>query len=328
MQMKKVVAGIDIGGTKISIAVAESGGGIKSKRQFATQSSSGPFSAFDKMSEALDQMLAEEPFDFEAIGVGSPSPIDVRKGLIMSPSNLPEWSEFPIVDLLYKRFGVPVKLENDANAAAIGECVYGAGRGHKNIFYLTISTGIGAGLIINGELYQGVSTAAGEIGHTIIQPDGILCNCGSRGCLETICAGVHIARRARERVENGEASMLSSMLINTDAITARTVVDAARQGDALATEIWDETCHFLAIGIANMITLIAPEIVIVGGGIAAAGDLLFSQLSKRVPHFVSMVPADKINIVPAELGTESGLYGAIAIAHELISSNLRIVYAA
>ena len=325
--MKKVVAGIDIGGTNISIAVAETGGEVVSKRQLPTQSSLGPFSAFDKMSEALDEMLAEGSFDLEAIGVGSPSPIDVRKGLIMSPSNLLEWSEFPIVDLLNDRFGVPVKLENDANAAAVGEYIYGAGRGYRNIFYLTVSTGIGGGIIIDGNLYHGISTAAGEIGHTIIQPDGIRCNCGSRGCLETICAGVHIARRARERLENGEASILSGMVSDIDSITARTVVDAVQQGDPLATAIWDETCHFLAIGIANVITLVAPEIVIVGGGVAAAGDLLFVQLRKRVPHFVSMVPADKINIVPARLGTESGLYGAVAIARELISPNSRSIYA-
>jgi len=325
--MKKVVAGIDIGGTNISIAVAETGGEVVSKRQLPTQSSLGPFSAFDKMSEAIEKMLAEEPFDLEAVGVGSPSPIDVRKGLIMSPSNLLEWAEFPIVDLLNDRFGVPVKLENDANAAAVGEYIYGAGRGYRNIFYLTVSTGIGGGIIIDGNLYHGISTAAGEIGHTIIQPDGIRCNCGSRGCLETICAGVHIARRARERLENGEASILSGMVSDIDSITARTVVDAVRQADPLATAIWDETCHFLAIGIANVITLVAPEIVIVGGGVAAAGDLLFVQLRKRVPHFVSMVPADKINIVPARLGTESGLYGAVAIARELISPNSRSIYA-
>ncbi|HTH38861.1 MAG TPA: ROK family protein [Pyrinomonadaceae bacterium] len=325
--MKKVVAGIDIGGTNISIAVAETGGEVVSKRQLPTQSSLGPFSAFDKMSEAIEKMLAEEPFDLEAVGVGSPSPIDVRKGLIMSPSNLLEWAEFPIVDLLNDRFGVPVKLENDANAAAVGEYIYGAGRGYRNIFYLTVSTGIGGGIIIDGNLYHGISTAAGEIGHTIIQPDGIRCNCGSRGCLETICAGVHIARRARERLENGEASILSGMVSDIDSITARTVVDAVQQGDPLATAIWDETCHFLAIGIANVITLVAPEIVIVGGGVAAAGDLLFVQLRKRVPHFVSMVPADKINIVPARLGTESGLYGAVAIARELISPNSRSIYA-
>ena len=325
--MKKVVAGIDIGGTNISIAVAETGGEVVSKHQLPTQSSSGPFSAFDNMSEALEKMLAEEPFELEAIGVGSPSPIDVRKGLIMSPSNLLEWSEFPIVNLLNDRFGVPVKLENDANAAAVGEYIYGAGRGHRNIFYLTVSTGIGGGIIIDGDLYHGVSTAAGEIGHTIIQPDGIQCNCGSRGCLETICSGVHIARRTRERLENGEASILSGMVSDTDSITARTVVDAVRQGDPLATAIWDETCHFLAIGIANVITLVAPEIVIVGGGVAAAGDLLFEQLRERVPHFVSMVPADKIDIVPAQLGTESGLYGAVAIARELVCANSRPIYA-
>jgi len=325
--MTSVAAGIDIGGTKISIALARADGGIVAKQQFATHVESGPSAVLENISRAIDSMILEGRFSLEAIGVGCPAPIDIDKGLIMSPSNLPGWSEFPIVDLLKERFGVPVQLENDANAAALGEYTYGAGRGHKSLFYVTVSTGVGGGVILNGELYHGVATAAGEIGHTIVQPDGILCNCGSVGCLETICSGLHIARRARERLAGNAPSVMRDMVANTNDVTARIVVDAVRQGDALASSVWDETCHYLSIGIANAISLLAPEIVIVGGGVAAAGDLLFAQLRARVPKFVSMVPASAIRIEPAELGVDSGVYGAVSIACGLLDSRARTTYA-
>jgi glucokinase len=325
--MTSTAAGIDIGGTNIAIALAHADGDIVAKQRFETQVESGPSAVLEKISTAIDRMIVEEQFFLEAIGVGSPAPIDINRGLIMSPSNLRGWSEFPIVDLLKERFGVPVQLENDANAAALGEYTYGAGRGHKNLFYITVSTGVGGGVIVNGELYHGVATAAGEIGHTIVQPDGTLCNCGSIGCLETICSGLHIARRARERLAGGEASLITDMVTSPDEITARIVVDAVRQGDLLASSVWDETCHYLSIGIANAISLLAPEVVIVGGGVAAAGELLFAQLRARVPGFVSMVPSSEIRIVPAELGLDSGVYGAVSIACTLLDSRARTTYA-
>jgi len=244
----------------------------------------------------------------------------------MSPSNLRDWAEFPIVDLLAKRFRVPVMLENDANAAALGEHMFGAGRGHRNVFYVTVSTGIGGGIIIDSEVYHGVCTAAGEIGHTIVQPDGVKCNCGSVGCLETICSGTHIVRRTNERLAGGDDSVINEMVKEAGKLTAEIVINAVRQNDKLAVEIWDETLRYLAIGIANAITLLAPEIVVIGGGMAAAGPLLFGPLQKAVPQYVSMLPADKINIVPAELGKESGLHGALAIAEKAYSASL-VTYA-
>ena len=325
--MTSVAAGIDIGGTKISIALARADGGIVAKQRFETRVESGPSAVLENISAAIDRMIGEGPLALAAIGIGSPAPIDIEKGLVLSPSNLPGWSEFPIVDLLRERFGVPVQLENDANAAALGEHAYGAGRGYRNLFYVTVSTGVGGGVIINGQLYRGVATAAGEIGHTIVQPDGILCNCGSVGCLETISSGLHIARRARERLANGAASILRDLVPNSDEITARDVVDAVRRGDPLAASIWDETCHYLSIGIANAISILAPEIVIIGGGVASAGDLLFAQLRARVPGFVSMVPSSEIRIVPAELGGDSGVYGAVSIACALMDSRVRTTYA-
>ncbi len=319
--MNEVIAGIDIGGTKIAVALETLGGGRVATRRLPTEVEIGAYSIVENILQAITEILEENRVKLAAVGIGCPSPLDIEKGLVMSPSNLRDWDNFPIVKLFKERFKVPVVLENDANTAALGEYVHGAGRGYRNIIYITVSTGIGGGIIINGEIFHGVSAGAGELGHTIVQPDGVRCNCGSRGCVETICAGVHIVRRAQERLASGEPSLMNEMTANIGEVSAKTVVEAVRRKDKLAVEIWDETCRFLAIGIANSITLLAPEAVVIGGGIAAAtGEMLFVPLRALIPNFVSMIPAEKINILPAELGSESGVCGALVLAKKAYSN--------
>ena len=322
----KVAAGIDVGGTKIAVALESLSGEKFASRRLPTRIEIGAYAIVESVSRAIAEMLEENQVELVSIGVGCPSPLDVEKGLVMSPANLRDWVNFPIVKLFQERFNVPVVLDNDANAAALGEYVYGAGRGFKNIVYVTISTGVGGGIIINGEIHRGVAAGAGELGHTIVQPGGVSCNCGSVGCLETICAGVHIARRTRERLAGGEPSLMREMVADINEITAKTVVEAVRRNDKAAVEIWAETCRFLAIGIGNIVTLFAPEAVVIGGGVAAAGDLLFAPLRRLLPQFVSMIPADKIIILPAELGSESGVCGALVLAKRA-SSNAYQTYA-
>ncbi|MDQ3321163.1 MAG: ROK family protein [Acidobacteriota bacterium] len=313
--MNEVIAGIDIGGTKIAVALETLEGEKIAARRLPTDVETGAYRIVEKISRAIAEMLEENRVELVAIGVGCPSPLDVEKGLVMSPANLRGWDNFPIVKLVQERFQVPVVLDNDANTATLGEYVYGAGRGFKNIVYITVSTGVGGGIIINGEIIHGVGAGAGELGHTIIQPEGgVRCNCGSTGCLETICAGVHIARRAKERLAAGEPSLMNEMVSNINDVTAKTVVEAVRRKDKLASEIWTETCRFLAVGVGNIITLIAPEAVIIGGGVASAGELLFTPLRSYLPEFVSMVPLEKVAILPAELGGESGVCGALVLA--------------
>jgi len=322
--MNEVIAGIDIGGTKIAVALENLNGEKIAARRLPTRVENGAYAIIESVSRAITDMLAENRAELVSIGIGCPSPIDVEKGLVMSPSNLRDWDNFPIVKLFQKRFNVPVALDNDANAAALGEYVYGAGRGFKNVVYVTVSTGIGGGIILGGEILHGVAAGAGELGHTIVQPDGgVRCNCGSIGCLETICAGVHIARRIRERLAGGETSLMREMVADIGDVSAKTLIEAVRQNDKIAVEIWEETCRFLTVGIANIITLLAPEAVIVGGGIAAAGDLLFAPLRRLLPQFVSMIPADKINILPAELGSESGVCGALVLAKKAYSKTFQ-----
>ena len=317
--MNKVIAGIDIGGTKTAIALENSFGERVAARTLPTQTDA--FAMIGQISDSIDAMLNENQAELTAVGIACPSPLDIENGLVMSPSNLRDWANFPIVKLFKDRFNVPVVLENDANTAALGEYVHGAGRGFQNIIYVTVSTGIGGGIILNDEIYHGVGAGAGELGHTIVQPDGFPCNCGSIGCVETICAGVHIARRAQEKLANGAVSLMNEMVADINEVSAKTVVEAARRGDQLAVEIWDETCKFLAIGIANAITLLAPEAVVIGGGIAAAtGEMLFAPLRQLIPKYVSMIPADKIVILSAELGSESGVCGALVLAKKAVSN--------
>ena len=321
--MKKVIAGIDIGGTKTAIAIETLSGERLASQRLPTAADG--FDAVNLISPTIEKILVENEVELVSIGIGCPSPLDIEKGLVMSPSNLLEWREFPIVKLFENRFKVPVIIDNDANTAALGEYFGGAGRGYKNIVYVTVSTGIGGGIILNGEIYHGVAAGAGELGHSIVQPDGFPCNCGSVGCLETICAGVHIARRAQEKLLNGEPSLMRDLAENINEVSAKTVVEAVRKNDKTAVEIWNETCRFLAVGIGNVITILAPEAVIVGGGIAAAtGEMLFEPLKKLVPEFVSMVPADKINILPAELGDESGVFGALVLAKKAAAKNANV----
>jgi glucokinase len=317
--MNEVVAGIDIGGTKIAVALENFNGEKIAARHLPTRVEIGAYAIVETILQAITKMLEENRVKLVSIGIGCPSPLDVEKGLVMSPSNLRGWDNFPIVRLFAERFRVSVVLDNDANAAALGEFIYGAGRGYRNVVYVTVSTGIGGGIIINGEIFHGVGAGAGELGHAIVQPDGIRCNCGSVGCLETICAGVHIARRARKRLADGEPSLMNEAVSNISEVSAKTVIEAVRRNDKLAIEIWDETCRFLATGVGNVITLLAPEAVVIGGGIASAGDLLFMPLRRLLPNFVSMIPADKINVLPAELGSESGVCGALALAKNAYS---------
>ena len=324
--MNEVLAGIDIGGTKIAVALETVGRERVATRFLPTQSEAGPFAVLEDVSRAIEEMLDENgDCKLVSIGVGSPGPLDMEKGLILSPSNMRDWDRFPIVGILGERFKVPVMLDNDANAAALGEYIYGAGRGYKNIVYITASTGIGGGIIINGEIFHGVSHGAGEIGHTVVLPDSdIRCYCGTVGCLEAVCAGARIARRAQERLSNGEPSLINEMVRDVEEVTAKTVIEAARRKDRLATEIWDDACRYLSVGVANIFTLLAPEAVVIGGGMAAAGEMLFEPLRRITPQFVSMIPHEKINIVPAELGTESGICGALVIARKASSNSFQI----
>ena len=307
---RQIFAGIDIGGTKIALGLAGLDSQLLSVSRFPTQIELGPHRIMQSALDELEQMALNIDAQIAAIGVCCGGPLDRQKGLILSPPNLPKWDEFPIIKVVNKRFAVPAVLDNDANAAALGELHYGAGRGLRDLMYMTISTGIGGGLIISGEVVHGVADAAGEVGHMTVQPDGPACGCGSRGCLEVLCSGTAIARRARERLLSAN---VHSSLSGKD-ITAKVVAEAARDGDALAREVWDETVHYLAIGVSTIISVLAPEAVILGGGVSLACDQLLVPLTKLVQSRSRLFPADKVNILQAALAGDSGVYGSLFLA--------------
>jgi len=308
---RQVLAGIDVGGTKIALGLGGLDGQLLSLSRLPTEIDLGPHRIMQAALDQLEQMASQIDAQIAGIGICCGGPLDREKGLILSPPNLPSWDQFPIVKIVNERFGVPALLDNDANVAALGELHYGAGRGLHDLMYMTISTGIGGGLIIRGEVVHGVADAAGEVGHMTVQPDGPLCGCGARGCLEVLCSGTAIARRARERLlrEDVPSSMTGK------SITAKLVAEAARDGDALAREVWDETVYYLAIGIGAVINLLAPEAVILGGGVSLAGDQLLVPLTKQVKSRSRMLPAEKINIMQAALAGDSGVYGTLFLAH-------------
>ena len=306
------VAGIDIGGTKIALALADLEGRFIEKTRFPARTGErGPHAIIEEALVEIERMLGQTGAQLVATGIGCGGPLDRKRGLILSPPNLPGWDEFPIVKIVEERLGVPVLLDNDANAAALGEHRHGAGRGYRQLVYITQSTGIGGGVIVRGRLVHGVYDGAGEVGHMTVLPDGPECGCGGRGCLEALCSGTALARRARERLAAGEASSLSSL--NPTEVTGRVVAEAARAGDAVASAVWDEMIHYFAVGVGNLFNVLAPEAVVIGGGVSEAGEQLFVPLRERVRERVRMLPPEKVNILQASLGGDSALHGAVIL---------------
>ena len=310
------IAGIDIGGTKIAVAIARAGGEVIGREFFRTEADVSPNSVVTKALNTLKSLAETHDGTLKAIGIGCPGPLDLERGRLLAPPNMPRsWQNFPLREVVEQKSGLPVVVENDANAAALGEHLYGAGRGYSDLVYLTISTGIGGGIIADNRLVHRM----GEAGHVTVKPDGAWCGCGARGCLEAECSGTAIARRAQEYLSAGRQSKLLEM-VSVREVTAKTVAAAAREGDVVASEVWRETISLMAVGVGGMIALLAPQAVILGGGVTAgAGDLLLQPLRDELGQRVHIVDMDAIAILPAGLGADSGVYGALALGSRAVS---------
>jgi len=245
--------------------------------------------------------------EITTIGVGAPGPLDARTGLLYHPVNFTD-DDIPLKELLERRFGVSATVQNDANVAALGEWLHGGHGPTEHLIYITVSTGVGAGIISHGRLIDGFNTTAGEIGHTIIDPTGPPCEWGHRGCVEIICSGTSIARAAQEQLQAGRLSAL------VEPFTAEDVVSAAKQGDELAREVFFHAADTLGLAIVNLVHLLSPEIVVIGGGVAQAGDLLFDRVRACVRRYAMPLTGRGLRIEPAGLGQDAGLIGAIALA--------------
>jgi len=309
------VVGVDLGGTKILTALVDSRGRILGRVREATPRT-GPEAVVETIVETVRRVLKEgnvEQESLRGIGVGAPGPSDPASGVVFEPPNLPGWHDVPLAQMLTGRLALKATVENDANAAALGEHWMGAGRGIDDLIYITISTGVGGGLIFRGRLYHGVSGTAGEVGHMVIDPTGPRCPCGRMGCLEALASGTAIARDARAAVAEGRPTSLSAAGASLSAID---VARAAREGDPLAREIFTRAARYVGIGVTNLVNLLNPAMVIIGGGVSGAGDLLFAPVRRIVREEAFERPGAAVQIVPAALGDDAGVVGAAAVALE------------
>lgn len=309
---KNYVVGIDLGGTKINGALADLDGKILSQYTLPTNAAEGEEPVLDRILTVIGEVIKQagkSAEDVKSIGIGSPGPLDAKKGEIIETPNLP-FKNFPLVNAVVEKFGIPAHLDNDANVAAIGEFMFGAGKGTENIVYVTVSTGVGGGAILNGKIYRGNTSNALEVGHTTIVPDGPRCNCGNYGCVEALASGTAIGKQAREAVASGVQTTLSSY----DNVTSYEVFKEAEKGDKVARDILDKSLTYLGVGIANIVINFDPEMVIIGGGVSQGGQIVFDKVREEVDKRCFKSMAEAVRIVPAALGTNAGVIGAVALA--------------
>ena len=308
----------DVGGTRIRVASFEVDT-LKpiSQKKISTQ-------AKDQLPiDRLIQLISEikEDHTIKGIAVAAPGFLDPDLGIVYEAPNIPDWKNYPLRKILEDAFNVPIFLGNDANLAALGEWKFGAGIGHSNLLYLTISTGIGSGAVLNNNLLLGHKGLAGEFGHTTVLPDGPLCGCGKKGHIEAISSGTGIINYVKDQIDSGRSSTLNSL----EKITGTEITKAANAGDELAIEAYNRAGYYLGIALANFLHMLNPSIVIFGGGVSSAGDLLFKPMMDSLEERL-MSPAylEGLTFTKAQLGDEVGIKGALALLVTKLSSNLSI----
>lgn len=309
------VAAIDMGATHMSIALADFTARILQEVEFPFNIGNGPESCLAQANQNVLTLLGShglELSNLSAVGVGVPGPVIKEAGMVVAPPIMPGWDRFPIRATLEEMWGCPVTLNNDAELGALGEWAYGAGRGEKNIAYIKVGSGIGAGLILDQQIYGGTTGAAGEIGHLTIDENGPLCNCGNRGCLEAFAGGHAIATQGQLLVKSGKRTLLSELPL--EKVTAYEVAEAARRGDIHAQEILRRAGTFIGIAIAGLINLFNPSIVIIGGGVAQVGDVLTNPIRQAVRERTMRASEQSVRITTGMLGRRSLLIGAIVQA--------------
>jgi glucokinase len=317
---KQAVLAVDIGGTKTIVAVVEASGKIISRKYYMTLADTGPRVVIRRLSSAINKSIDQarsQNTQLIGIGLGVAGVVNSKKGIISTSPNLPGWRNVLIQSSIAEISGLDTYLINDANAAALGEHWFGAGSGFDNMLYITVSTGIGGGIIINNKLYSGTDGCAGEWGHMTVVPEGPKCHCGNFGCLESLASGWAIAREAVERVNRGESSFMTELVEGQiENISAEIVSSAARNGDRLACEIVARAANYLGIGLANLVNIFNPAVIVVGGGLSKMGDMMLKPARQVVHQRAFRMPAKTVRIVRARLGANAGIVGASAYVFE------------
>lgn len=312
----------DVGGTKMVVALVSPEGQIIDKHRQPTLAQDGPEAVIERLYSSINFLLDRNsisPRQLEAMSLGIAGIVDTMTGIVDKAPNLPGWENLALKTKIHDNYGVPVHILNEVDAAALGEHRYGAGQGLKNIVLITLGTGIGGGLVLGGKMFLGSTGSAFEVGHMVIKDDGPECGCGNNGCLETLASGTAMGREVRRRISDGEKSMLADMVDGViENITAEKVHEAAKQGDSLALSVIADASHYLGLGIINLVTLINPEMIIIGGSVARMGNLLLDPVRQMVKDKAFPLMVKKLKIVPAYLGEDAGLLGAAAYALDQI----------
>jgi glucokinase len=314
MVMEQFLIGIDMGGTNVRMGIVTPEGKVLKKAQYRTDVSKGGLALFEQLVSNLKDLIREnfrESNQLIGIGIGVAGPIDMKKGLIMEPPNLPALKGFPLGDFLSEKISSPIAIENDANAFTLGEGWVGAAKGCKHYCGITLGTGVGGGIVVAGKILHGARGTAGEVGHMVINPKGPLCGCGGRGCLEVYASGTGIRRMALEAIEKGKGKgILKWSGRDPQQMTSESIFKAAQSGNVTAKKIFNEMGRYLGLGLINLIHLFNPEKIVIGGKVSRAWDYFIGSVMEIVQERSMKGPSEKLQIVKAERGDDAGILGA------------------
>ena len=311
--------GVDVGGTKIAAGLVNKEGSILFQTRVSMSARGDAAAGFAAVENAINAVFAAQPDarkDLAGIGICAPGPLDPRTGVVLNPPNVPCWRNFPLAHEIQRVFGFCARVDNDANAAALAESIWGAAVGFRNVFYATLGTGIGSGIVFDQRIYHGRTGSAAEGGHVSIDYNGPRCGCGKRGCIEALCSGPAIAQRARERLAqpgSRKSSMLTLARGDLSALSAEMVGEAFRDGDALAREVLEATAHLLTIWLGNVIDLLEPDVIVIGGGLAQLMSNFFAHMQQQLPGCSINQRSTEIPLLLAKYGSDAGIAGAAAL---------------
>ena len=309
--------GVDIGGTKVAVGVVDDCGKILSQTRTPMAANGTAEAGFEAVDKAIRSVMATDAGnDIQGIGICAPGPLDPRTGVVLNPPNVPCWRNFPLAERVRAQYPIPVKVDNDANAAALAETRWGAARGFRYVFYATIGTGIGTGIVFDGSIYHGKTGSAGEGGHVSIDYRGPVCRCGKRGCIEVLASGTAIGARARAKLaadQSRHSAMLELAKGDLALVTSETVARAYAAGDQMAQEVLAETVELLTPWLGSIVDLLDPDVIVIGGGVAAVLKPFFGQIQQMLPKWCVNPKANEIPLRIAHHGADAGIAGGAAL---------------
>ena len=316
---KKYNIGVDIGGTNVKIALVDEKGIIAYSNSVPTRAEMGYEYTIQNIINTIKESLKESNNDIAnigGIGFGLPGQIDSMNGVVRLLPNIPGWVEVPLAKIVQSEFNVPVKLDNDVRVATLGELNFGAGKGCQNLVCITVGTGVGSGIVLNGQLVRGASMTAGELGHVIVEKDnGQICGCGARGCLEAYASGPSVVKMAKDYIAGGKSTKFKEIAQGNE-ITPFMVYEAAKQGDAVAKQIFNIVGEYLGVALVSVVNLLNPEKIIVGGGVGQAGDLILNPVREAIQRRCIPTSAAAVEVVQAQLGESAGVVGASILVNQ------------